>query len=45
MKFTVIGGGNTGQAVSAYITSRGGECVINTRDAQKALTNNVNVLV
>ena len=36
MKFTVIGGGNTGQAVSAYITSRGGECVINTRDAQKA---------
>ena len=36
MKFTIIGGGNVGQAAAAYLTSRGGECVINTRDAQKA---------
>jgi len=36
MKFTVIGGGNTGQAAAAYLSSKGGECVLNTRDERKA---------
>ena len=40
MKFTIIGGGNTGQAVAAYIASKGEECVINTRNAKKADTIN-----
>lgn len=36
MRFAIIGGGNTGQAVAAYIASKGGNCIINTRDKEKA---------
>lgn len=36
MKFTIIGGGRTGQAVAAYLTSKGAKCLIKTRDAEKA---------
>ncbi len=36
MKFSIIGGGSTGHAVAAYLSSKGGECVLNTRDAIKA---------
>lgn len=36
MKFTMIGGGNTGQAASAYLASLGGDCTIYTRDPDKA---------
>ncbi len=36
MRFTIIGGGRTGQAAAAYLTSKGAECLIKTRDAGKA---------
>lgn len=36
MKFTIIGGGKTGKAVAAYLTSKGAECLIKTRNAEKA---------
>lgn len=36
MKFTIIGGGRTGQAAAAYLTSKGAKCLIKTRDAEKA---------
>ena len=36
MKITVIGGGNTGHAIGAYLSSKGVECTIYTRSAEKA---------
>ncbi len=36
MKFAVIGAGNTGHAVSAYLASKGAACTLYTRSAEKA---------
>lgn len=36
MKFAIIGAGNTGHAVSAYLAAQNADCVLYTRDAAKA---------
>ena len=35
MKFAIIGSGNTGQALAAYLASKGADCILNTRDTEK----------
>jgi opine dehydrogenase len=42
MKICVIGAGNTGQAVAAYLKSMGIDSVLNTRSEEKAATINKN---
>lgn len=42
MKFGIIGCGNTGHAVCAYLSHRGGECAVYTRSSEKARIINEN---
>lgn len=42
MRFAIIGAGNTGHAVAAYLSYFGGECALFTRDKNKANILNLN---
>lgn len=40
MKFTIVGAGNTGHAISAYLAAQNADCVLYTRSAEKAAAIN-----